>query len=46
MPPEPPQPGTAQDWLRYAVSDLELAKTSGVPNVLLESLCYHAHDAT
>ena len=42
MPPEPLQPGSAQDWLRYAVSDLELAKTSGVPNVMFESLCYHA----
>jgi HEPN domain-containing protein len=42
MPPEPPQPGSAQDWLRYAASDLELAKMSGVPNVLFESLCCHA----
>jgi len=42
MPPEAPQPGSAPDWLRYAVSDLELAKTSGVPNVMFESLCYHA----
>jgi HEPN domain-containing protein len=28
--------------LRYAVSDLELARMSGTPQVLLESLCYHA----
>jgi len=42
MPPEPVRPGSPQDRLRYAVSDLELAKTSGVPNVMLESLCYHA----
>jgi HEPN domain-containing protein len=42
MSPEPPQPGSARDWLRYAVSDLEFAKMSGAPNVMLESLCYHA----
>ena len=41
MPYEPP-PGSAQDWLRYAVSDLELARMSGTPQVMLESLCYHA----
>ena len=42
MPPERPQPGSAQDWLRYAGSDLELARMSASPNVMLESLCYHA----
>jgi len=42
MPPELPPPGSPQDWLRYAVSDLELARTLGVPNVLLESLCCQA----
>lgn len=42
MPPERPEPGSAQDWLRYAVSDLELAKMSSIPNVMLESLCYRA----
>jgi HEPN domain-containing protein len=42
MPPELPQPGSAQDWLRYATSDLELARMSDVPNVLFESLCCHA----
>jgi HEPN domain-containing protein len=42
MPPERPEPGSVQDWLRYAASGLELAKMSGVPNVMLESLCYHA----
>lgn len=46
MPPEPPQPGSAQDWLRYAASDLELARMSGSPSVLLESLCYHAQQCT
>ncbi len=42
MPLERPEPGSVQDWLRYAASDLELARMSGVPNVMLESLCYHA----
>jgi len=42
MPPESPQPGSAQDWLRYAASDMELAKRSASPAVLFESLCYHA----
>jgi len=42
MPREAPPPGSAQDWLRYAVSDVELARASGVPNVMLESLCCHA----
>ncbi len=41
MPPDAPQPGSAQDWLRYAHSDLQLARTSGASNVMLESLCYH-----
>lgn len=42
MPPEQAQPGSPQEWLRYAASDLELAKMAGVPNVMVESLCYHA----
>jgi HEPN domain-containing protein len=42
MPPDTPEPGSPKDWLRYAISDLELARTSDVPNVMLESLCYHA----
>ena len=42
MPPESSPSGSVQAWLRYAVSDLELAKTAGAPNVMLESLCYHA----
>jgi len=42
MAPESPQPGSAQDWLRYAVSDLQLARASDVANVMFESLCWHA----
>jgi len=39
MPPDRPSPGSAQDWLRYAVSDLQLAKTTVTPDVMLESFC-------
>jgi len=42
MPLEPPAPGSAESWLQYAASDLELARVSGVQKVMLESLCYHA----
>jgi HEPN domain-containing protein len=42
MPPEQAKPGSPQEWLRYAASDLELAKLAGIPNVMIESLCYHA----
>lgn len=42
MPPEQPLPGSARDWLRYAVSDLELARMPRAPKIMLESLCYHA----
>ncbi|HPC93810.1 MAG TPA: HEPN domain-containing protein [Sedimentisphaerales bacterium] len=37
-----PPAGSAQDWLRYAASDLALARASGVPDVMLESPCCHA----
>ena len=35
-------PGSAEDWLRYAKSDLELARIEKPEGVLLESLCFHA----
>ena len=38
-------PGSPADWLRYAHSDLELANIKRPPNVLLEGLCFHAHQA-
>lgn len=37
-----PQPGSPHDWLRYAASDLQLARSVGASEVLLESLCCHA----
>ena len=45
MLPERPEPGTAADWLRYARSDLVLARMASSAGVLLETLCYHAQQA-
>ena len=45
MPPEGHRVGSPEDWLRYAYSDLELAKLSPPPGVLLEGLCFHAQQA-
>ena len=39
------QPGSPQDWLRHARSDLELARTEGHDQILLEDLCFHAQQA-
>ena len=45
MPPEQVRKGSPQDWLLHANSDLELARTGKSPKVLLETLCFHAHQA-
>ena len=42
MPLEPPTPGSPEDWLRHARSDLALAQQWQVPDVLLAALCFHA----
>ncbi|MHB1013530.1 MAG: HEPN domain-containing protein [Desulfobacteria bacterium] len=42
----PPDPGTPADWLRHARSDLSLARKTGDPDTLLETLCFHAQQAT
>ena len=42
---EPRVPGSAEDWLRYAKSDLELARIEKPEGVLLENLCFHAQQA-
>lgn len=34
--------GSPADWLRYAVSDLEIARTTPFSRILLEALCFHA----
>ena len=45
MDSEPLVPGSAEDWLRYAKSDLELARIEKPEGVLLENLCFHAQQA-
>jgi HEPN domain-containing protein len=38
-------PGTPQDWLRYAESDLALARARKSPRMLYQHLCFHAQQA-
>lgn len=38
-------PGNVEDWLRYARSDLKLARIDRPEGVLLENLCFHAQQA-
>jgi len=38
-------PGSPADWLRYARSDLELARVVRPDEVLFEGLCFHAQQA-
>ncbi|MGD8787394.1 MAG: HEPN domain-containing protein [Phycisphaerales bacterium] len=45
MPHEGRFQGSPADWLRYAYSDLELARVKRPSNVLLEVLCFHAQQA-
>jgi len=45
MPREIPLPGSPADWLRYAHSDLQLARVRRPDKVLLEGLCFHAQQA-
>ncbi|ARA94890.1 hypothetical protein AWN76_018170 [Rhodothermaceae bacterium RA] len=44
-PDDPPLPGSPADWLRYARSDLALARATPPPGVLTEVLCFHAQQA-
>lgn len=37
--------GSAKDWLRFAESDLEIARIDRPPIVMLETLCFHAQQA-
>lgn len=41
----PPPPGSPQDWLRNARSDLVLARMRRSPGLLYEHLCFHAQQA-
>ena len=45
MQPEEPLPGSPEDWLRYARSDLDLARAMPSGGILLETLCFHAQQA-
>jgi HEPN domain-containing protein len=45
MPPEESRPGSPQDWLRYARSDLGRARAVPSGGILLETLCFHAQQA-
>ena len=45
MPHEGHFSGSPADWLRYAYSDLELARVERPSNVLFEGLCFHAQQA-
>lgn len=40
-----PKPGSPESWLIYAKSDLALAKSEARPEILLETLCFHAQQA-
>ncbi|HEV8574581.1 MAG TPA: HEPN domain-containing protein [Dehalococcoidia bacterium] len=37
--------GSPAEWLRYARSDLELARLAPPPGVMPEALCFHAQQA-
>lgn len=37
--------GSPESWLKYANSDLELARVSKPQNVFFETLCFHAQQA-
>ena len=45
MPLEEHVSGSAVDWLRYAISDLEIARITQSPQILLDGLCFHAQQA-
>ena len=45
MPFEGHVSGSPVDWLRYAESDLEIARIPQSFRILLEGLCFHAQQA-
>jgi len=45
MPPNLPIPGSPEDWLRHARSDLALAQQRHDPAILLITLCFHIQQA-
>ncbi len=45
MLPKKPKPGSAQDWLQRAKSDLALSGVARPPEVMYNELCFHAQQA-
>lgn len=45
MSPDVPTPGSPEDWLRHARSDLALARQRNTPDILLTTLCFHTQQA-
>jgi HEPN domain-containing protein len=45
MLPDVPTPGSPEDWLRHARSDLALAQQWSAPEILLTTLCFHTQQA-
>lgn len=45
MRPDTFMPGSPEDWIHHAKSDLTLAKIARHEDVLLENLCFHAQQA-
>lgn len=45
MKKQKPKPGSAEDWLMHAESDLSIAKLELSEEVLLSALCFHAQQA-
>ena len=41
----PHEPGSPAEWMRFAHSDLAVARQSSTPGVLRETLCFHAQQA-
>ena len=41
MLPDDHRAGSSEEWLRYAHSDLEIARVTPSPKMLLENLCFH-----
>jgi HEPN domain-containing protein len=46
MPPESPAPGSPDDWLVRAGSDLALAGIERPPGVFWEALCFHIQQSS
>ena len=40
-----PEPGTAEDWLRYARADLAISRMTPDGDVMIELLCFHAQQS-